>query len=75
MRITQKRYGDTIGRGLIFGVLPGVNTNVALPGADKLLPTAIGDRPQHRGTTDTYSAFAQATWNIQDNLTLDAGAR
>jgi iron complex outermembrane recepter protein len=71
----QKRYGDTIGRGLIFGVLPGVNTNVALPGADNILPTAIGYWPRHHGTTDTYSAFAQLTWHIQDNVTLDAGAR
>lgn len=71
----QKRYGDTIGRGLIAAYLPPINTTILEQGSIDILPTAIGYWPQHRGTTDTYSAFGQINWEILDNLTLDAGLR
>jgi outer membrane receptor protein involved in Fe transport len=71
----QKRYGDTVGRGLIPNFLPPINNSTLVPGAEDILPTAIGYWPQHRGKTDTYSVFGQITWNITDQLQFDGGAR
>jgi iron complex outermembrane recepter protein len=71
----QKRYGDTVGRGLIYGYLPPINTTKLVPGAENILPTAIGYWPQHRGKTDTSSVFGQVTLNITDQLQFDGGAR
>ena len=71
----ELHFGETIGRGLIYGFLPPVNSNTQIPGAANILPTAIGYWPTHHSTIDTYSAFVQGSWKITPTLTLDAGAR
>lgn len=70
-----ERLSSTIGRGLIFGFLPPINTSTEVAGADIDLPTAIGYYPQHEATTHTYSVFGQVTWDITDTLQLDGGVR
>ena len=72
---TGSRLSSTIGRGLIFGYLPDINASVPVANSSVSLPTAIGYYPESHATTHTYSAFLEATWNILDNLELDAGAR
>lgn len=70
-----RRLSSTIGRGLLFGVLPQVNTATAIAGSDIALPTAIGYYPEHKATTHTYSAFLEGAWDITANLQLDGGVR
>ena len=69
------RVSSTIGRGLIFGYLPGVNTSIPVAGSDIPLPTDIGYYPEDHAVTHTYSGFIEGNFKILKNLELDGGVR